>query len=72
MSADQPSITKSSIITSRNSDLIISSRADLALEDLQIDSGNLLALRGLRDVELTNVHFCQRSCNNKSEERSRC
>ena len=57
MSADQPSITKSSIITSRNSDLIISSRADLALEDLQIDSGNLLALRGLRDVDLTNVHL---------------
>ena len=57
MSADQPSFTKSSIITSRNSDLIISSRADLALEDLQIDSGNLLALRGLRDVDLTNVHL---------------
>ena len=57
MSAEQPSFTKSSIISSRNSDLIISSRADLALEDLQIDSGNLLALRGLRDVDLTNVHL---------------
>ena len=57
MSGEKTAFTKTSAVSSKNSDLIISTRADLVLEDLRIDSGDLLALRGLRNVELTDVHL---------------
>ena len=55
MSGEEADFTGTRNISTRNSDLIISTRADLVLDDLQINSGNLLAIRGLRDIDLQDV-----------------
>ena len=55
MSGEKAEFTGSRNISTRKSDLIISTRADLLLDDLQINSGNLVALRGLRDIHLQDV-----------------
>ena len=55
MSGEKAEFSGSRNISTHNSDLIISTRADLLLDDLQINSGKLVALRGLRDIHLQDV-----------------